>query len=218
MATLFTPTTEFVDIVDGLEAVTVRFPGSAGTTAVAHAKRRAISTREAAASGGRYTSTDVNWHLPISECPNQPKLGSKIVDADGVWWTVLDVMKCTRGTRWKCASRALEIVAGLDTTIRIQQARYSKSPSGAQVASYFDVVSGLKAKIQPVSATNARETGLDFTRRQFRIVVSKEVAIDNTMRVVGSDGTVYQIDGYEQTERLDVLPVILASTDPWPET
>lgn len=215
MATLFTPSTEFVDVVDGLEAVTVKFPGVASGTSVAHAKRRSITTREVSASFGRYTSGDVNWHLPVSELASQPKLGSKIVDSGGVYWTVINVENCTRGTRWKCASRALEIVAGLDTTIRIQRARFTKDNSGAAVSEFFDS-DVVKAKIQETGANNTVEASLSLTRRTFDIILAEEVNVDSTCQVIGPDGTAYQVDSYERAETIDSLPVIRASTDPWP--
>ena len=59
MTLAFDPSNDLVQVADGLEAVTLRrrgsTPGGPGTT-IAHALRRSVSTREAAASDGRYTA------------------------------------------------------------------------------------------------------------------------------------------------------------------
>lgn len=216
MTLTFDPSTDLETITDGLQAVTVKFPGSATSTSVTHALRRAVSIGEAEASKGRYTTSDVNWRFPQSECPTRPPLGSKIVDASGVYWTVLNVDNVVLSSGWRCMTRALEVVAGLNTTIRIDKAKASKGLAGEYKAEFFEYAS-LKARIQEVGSTSTRELGLKFARRQFRIIVSEEISVDNSMRVVGDDGTTYQVDGYEQAERIDALPVILASTDPYPE-
>lgn len=217
MTLTFDPSADFAAIVDGLEACTIKFPGSATSTSVTHALRRAISISEAEASGGRYTTSDVNWRFPQSECTTRPPLGTKIIDSDSVYWTVLNVDDICLRSEWRCASRALEVVAGLDTTIRIQAATASKGKAGEFKPLFFDVIGGLKAKIQEVSATQTREVGLKFMRRQFRITVAEQVSVDQKMQVIGADGTEYQIDGIEQLGRIDVLPVIFASTDPFPQ-
>ena len=81
-------------IADGLEAVTLARRGSTpgGTPApIAHALRRSVSIREAAASDGRYTTADVTWHLPVAELGQAPRLGNLIRSGDGRQWTVLEV-------------------------------------------------------------------------------------------------------------------------------
>lgn len=216
MTLAFDPSADFVTVVDGLQAVTVRFPGQATTTSVTNALRRMVSISEAEASNGRYTTSDVNWRFPQSECPTRPPLGSKIVDSDGVYWTVLNVDDVTLGSGWRCATRALEVVAGLDTTVRIDKAKASKGASGEYKPEFFEYAN-VKARIQETGATSTKELGLKFFRRQFRIVIAEPLVIDTSMKVIGADGTSYQIDGYEQAERIDQLPVIIASTDPMPE-
>ncbi|MGA2031671.1 MAG: hypothetical protein ABSG68_05405, partial [Thermoguttaceae bacterium] len=83
---------DLAQAADGRETV-VLFPGEADADAAAsvvlHALRRAVTTREAAASGGRYTTSDVTWHLPAAELSAPPQLADIIRDQDGCRWTVL---------------------------------------------------------------------------------------------------------------------------------
>jgi len=90
----FDPSSDFAEVVDGVESVTLNRRGSTpgGTgEAVQNALRRAVTVAEAAHSGGRFTASDVTWHLPCSELSNRPRLGDVITDGDGRRWTVLEV-------------------------------------------------------------------------------------------------------------------------------
>jgi hypothetical protein len=215
MTLTFDTSADFVTVVDGLEACTVKFPGSPTSTSVTHALRRAIGIREAEASGGRYTTSDVNWRFPQSECTTRPPLGSKIIDTASVYWTVLGVDDvCLRG-EWRCVTRALEVVAGLDTFVRIQRAQFTKDAAGAAVSEFFDETT-VKARIQEIGSTSGVESKLSMVRRTFEIILAEEVTIDSECQIVGPDGTEYQFDSYERAETIDSLPMIMASTDPWP--
>ena len=81
MTRTFDPSDDLARTADGLEAVTLRrrgsTPGGPGTT-IAHALRRSVSVREAAASAGRYTASNVSWHLPVAELDESPRLGDLI--------------------------------------------------------------------------------------------------------------------------------------------
>jgi hypothetical protein len=102
MSVGFDPSTDLVDVADGLEAVTLIPRRASEGTTIAHALPRMVSLREAAASGGQYTQADVRWHLPVEEYATRPALGDVIQDGDGTRWTVLEVEKATMGTRWGC--------------------------------------------------------------------------------------------------------------------
>src|SRR5687768_11209676 len=122
---LFTPSTEFLDVIDGLEAVTLVPRSGSASTAIAGAKRRAVTAAEAEASAGRYTHHDAVWHIAAAQLPAPPALGDRIVGGSGGSWTVLEVVRATRDTRWACRARNLAVEAGLDTVVRIQAAAWS---------------------------------------------------------------------------------------------
>ena len=58
MTATFDPGSDFEDVVDHFETVTLRRPDTPDTS-ITHALRRAVTVREAQASGGTYTTSDV---------------------------------------------------------------------------------------------------------------------------------------------------------------
>lgn len=215
--TAFSAATDFETVCDGLEAVTVRYPGAASGTSVSSALRRAVSTREMIASAGRYLANDMTWHLPIAQVATRPKLGTQIIDAAGVRWTVLNVDLQTMGNRWRCVSRALAIVNGLDTTVSIQRAVWGKGPAGDAIPNWHDAYASLPAKIQPVGGNVVREHGGKIFRGSVQVVLAERVPIDSSCRVVGEDGAIYKINGVTVPEDIGQLPVVDAVQVPWPE-
>src|SRR3990167_4966959 len=117
-------------LFDGLESVTIVKPGTTSTTSVASALRRGGTTREAAASQGKYTTADVVWHLPKSLVTTQPALGDKVLDSAAVYWTILDVTKATLGTRWKCVTRDVAGANRLDCWVAIERGVTVKGRGG----------------------------------------------------------------------------------------
>jgi hypothetical protein len=53
----------------------------------------------------------------------------------------------------------------------------------------------------------------DETERRYRIILETELVMDtigSDWRVLDSDGDLYIVERYEQAERIDTLPVIVA--------
>ena len=149
MSVGFDPSTDFEDITDGLEAVTLTPRFSSSTTAVTAALQRAVTTNEVQASDGKYLASDVRWHLPVAEVSSRPALGTRIVDAGGTYWIILDVQEATLSRRWRCICRNPAIAYGLDDTITIELASYSKGDGGAAEKSWKVWKAGVRARIQP---------------------------------------------------------------------
>lgn len=130
----FTPGDDFVAVTDGMSSVTLTQSQGSLSVEVMHALHRAMETKEAKQSGGRYTVNDVVWHLPASELPEPPRLGDLLVDAQGQRWTILQVQAATQGSRWRCVARNLTIVEGLDQTVGIEQAIHDRWAETAALA------------------------------------------------------------------------------------
>ncbi len=206
-------------IADGLEAVTLARRGSTpgGTpAAIAHALRRSVSMREAAASDGRYTTADVTWHLPVAELGQSPRLGDLIRSGDGRQWTVLEVRLTTLGTRWRCTTRSLAVVYGLDDTITILKATYVQGEGGAAEATWIPWRTGVRARIQPVQSRPGSQHESRQTITRCQIFVEDELALNPTHRIAGPDGTIYKVLGVTGAERLGELQTIEAEVTPWP--
>lgn len=205
MAIEFDPGDDLAGVVDGLTSITVTRPGSSATTDVAHALRRPIRTREAETSEGRYTASDVAWHLPASEMTTAPRPGDVIVDEDGRRWTVLDVEKTTLDARWRCVARSLALVHGLDQYIDVEKATYTKGEGGADQPTWQVWKTGLRAKIQSAEVEVRDEHDGRATVAGFKVFVADEVAVDHTHRIKGPDGAVYRVTGCRKADRIDAL-------------
>ena len=205
MAIEFDPGDDLAGVVDGLTSVTVTRPGSSAATEVAHALRRPIRTREAEKSDGRYTASDVAWHLPASEMPTAPRPGHVIVDVDGRRWTVLAVEKTLLDARWRCVARDLAVVHGLDQYIDVEEATYTKGEGGADRPTWQVWKTGLRARIQPAQVEVRDEHDGRATASGFRVFLADDVALDHTHRVKGPGGAVYRVTGYRKADRIDAL-------------
>lgn len=215
MAT-FSPAADFADVVDGLEAVTLLRRGSSTTVAVTHALERQVTTREAAASYGKYTQADVTWHLPAEECASAPLAGDQILDGDGVRWTILEVRKSTLGTRWACVCRDLVVAYGLNDTVAILKASYAKGTGGAQEPTWLAWKTGVRARVQPERAEVAVELGARRTAERFLIYIAEDVQLDHSCRVQDEAGAVYKIVAIRAREDIGGYTTIEAERTPWP--
>jgi hypothetical protein len=201
----FDPSDDLADVADGLTSVTVTRPGSSTTTDVAHALRRVVRTREAQRSEGRYTAADVTWRLPVSELSAAPRLGDVILDEEGQRWTVLDVHKTTLDGTWRCVSRNLAVVHGLDEYVDVEKASYSKGDGGADEPTWHTWKTGLRAKIQPARVEVKDQHQRRETRAGFTVFLAEDVVVDHTHRIRGADGTTYRVAGYRKADRIDAL-------------
>jgi hypothetical protein len=204
MSLSFDPGDDFANVADRLEPLTLLRPGSAATS-VGGALRAAVSTAEARASDGKYTAGDVVWHLPAGEVSSPPVPGDVIVDAAGGRWTVLAVGEATAGSRWRCVSRNLAIVHGLDQHVDIEQAVYAKGEHGAEQAAWRPWRTGVAARIQPVQSTATDEHQRRVTTAAFVVYLAESLAVDHTHRIKSPDGTVYRVVGSRRAERIDAL-------------
>ncbi|HEY4309852.1 MAG TPA: hypothetical protein VGN12_10410 [Pirellulales bacterium] len=209
MSVSFDPTGD-LSCCDGLETVNVRQLSGAAAGVVSGALRCHARLSEADTSDGRYTAADVVWHLPAEQLASAPTIGGVITDAAGARFVVLEVERATLGTRWQCRARNLAIVGGLDQAVVLQQATWTKTQSGAQVAGWHDVQINLSARIQAVQADIRIEYDRRMTRVTHKIFVADDIVIDHTYRIVsGTDA--YRVLGYERPASIDALFVILAA-------
>jgi head-tail adaptor len=200
---------------DGLEGVHVSLPGNSTPVAVAGALRRSVTTREAEASDGTYTASDLKWHLPVAQLESAPPLGSVITAADGEPWTVLEVAAQTLGERWLCWTRNLVIAGGLNQTITIQQATWTKTASGAPQATWTDYRTDLPARVQPISSRIEVQHDQRLARVTHQVFLAEQVLVDQNFRVL-HDGAVYNLLGYREPDRIDRLIVLDVELVPWP--
>jgi hypothetical protein len=218
----FDPQHDLAQVVDAVESVTLlrrgSSPGQPGTL-IAHALRRSTSTEETtfgnrseirkhADSDAHAQAADVNWHLPVEELPTAPQLGDVILDGAGCRWTILEVHRTTLGSRWRCYTRELAIVYGLDDTITILQAEYAKSEAGAAEATWQIWRTGVRARLQPLDVKVGVEHAARGAAVRFRVFLEDNFLFDHTFRIQGADGSQYQILWATGAPRLGELQML----------
>jgi len=220
VAVTFDPSTDFEDVVDGLEAVTIVRRGSS-TTSITNALQRAISDHEIAESNGQLKAGDVRWHFPTVEADTVPRLGDVVLDANEDRYTILDVQHATLEKRYRCIARNLRVYYGLDDTIDVLQAAWRKGRGGSMEVDHWDVwKAGIRARVQPIVS----DIGDEHESRRVAKPVSIMIELDlepefdpnQQHRVRTSDGTIYKVTGYTGAEQVGVLPSIQAEESPWP--
>lgn len=201
---------DLAEVADALQAVTLRRRGSDQATTIPHALRGAATRGEVEASDGQVHAADVVWHWPVAELAEAPRLGDLVVDAAGTRWTVLEVGQATVGTRWRCHTRNLLVSAGLDALVTIERAELVKGEAGALEPRWAAEWAGVRARIQPQQAQTRVDHAELRTERHYRITVAEELPVDSTHRVAAADGSTFRIVGWERSQRIDQLPVLLA--------
>jgi len=210
MAAGLDPQSDFAQVTDGLEPATLRRVDGSGAIAITSALRRAVTTREAAASDGKYTTSDVHWHLAAAELPAPPRLGDQIIDASSESWTILETQLATCGSRWNCTARNLALAGGLNTYVTILREVATKGPSGAVEPTFVPYASGVQARIQELSATRNEQHGRQSGIVKAKIYLAQQVLVDNGNRIQAADGTLYEVTGYERPDSIASLFTINA--------
>lgn len=213
---------EFDDERGGL----VRRYGPAQTWQVPHAKRRAISQREQAASGGAYTAQDVRWHIPAALLPQDFAFspGDAVVDQEDRRWTILEVQENKWKQTWGLTCRDLVLVHGLRDKVNIERHEIVYDGSGVAIqrwpSSSDDGLKGgenlyedLLCRVQETSGSIANERGIRGALRQYEVYVGQPLDITTDDRIFWQ-GRYLDITGWRQSELIDVLPVIEAQDRP----
>jgi head-tail adaptor len=203
------------DHFDGLTPVTVRSSDQSAINTVSGALRRAVTQREAAAADGKYTESDVKWHLPAVQIATPPEPGATITDTAGNVWTVLAVERQSLDNRWRCWTRDLAVAAGLDQLITVEKAVWNKSPSGAPVAAWAPLRTSLRARIQPREGRIDVEHDRRLVRITHEVYLAEPIPLDANFRIVHEE-VVYNVVSYQEPERIDRLPVVQVERVPWP--
>ncbi len=196
--------TDFAEIVDGLEEVTLRRRDGLTTVAVVAARRQNVNQREAEPSAGTVVESNAEWHLAFAE-DVAPHVGDVVLDANGGRWTILTAEELPMLARWKCATRDLRIAYGCGDRVDIERPIWSEGET-PEIVGWTYVATALPVRIQPLAlGVDEGEVG----RATFRIILGESVALQPHDRFVAGDGAIYLLESYEQAERIDVLPVAI---------
>ena len=204
MTLAFDPNSDFADVADRQQNVTLSRPGTSDAWNLSRAVRSSVRASEARASGGKYTEEDVVWHLDATEWDDSPRPGDVILEANSHRWTVLTARRTSTG-RWRCVCRDLAIEHGLDQYIDIEVATLSKDAAGAESVAWRPWRTGVRARVQPVRSTIDNDHDQTAFRRTLEIYTADQLTIDHTHRIKTPDGMVYRVVGCRNAERIDAL-------------
>ena len=199
--------TDFATITDNLKPVVI------DGTDVNACLRRAVGVREAAASGGKYTTSDTTFHLDSAEC-SAPAIGGTITDEDGVW-TILSVDWQTFVKRWRCVSRQLSITGGL--TVTIQQATYAKSATGAEEPTWANVSTGVSARVHYESADVETAHGNRVSMSSMKVYFAAAQTLGPGYRILASDGAILKVMSWNGFDEIDQFFTATCEVSKWPQ-
>lgn len=196
--------------------------------AVPIAKRRAVSIREQAASGGTYTGQDLKWHFKSRHAPQgfAAKPADVVVDAGGTRWTVLEVQSNVYRTLWSLTTRNLALSFGLADRIDVERAALSYDASGAAVKTFPPhggrvLYAGVLARVQPETEDILDTRGIRGSAQSVRIIVAKQllgldVAEDRVRWTDTATGqtTYFDLVRYVSAKLITDLPVLEARQVP----
>jgi head-tail adaptor len=210
------PADALAALVDGVLPAVLTRPGGAQTT-LPHTLRRRLTHREAEASGGRYTTADVRWHLDAGALPQPPEIGSTLTDHEGRTWTILQVDHDAHGRRWRCTARHLQLLPDDDERLTVQTAAWTKDARGALVAAWSDALADVPARVQPVESRLVVEHHRRLVRVTHRVYFQQPLPMASEYRLLRpSTAEVLHVVGLQHAERIDRLAVVLAHSGPWP--
>jgi hypothetical protein len=204
---------DFDAIVDTAEAATLKRRGSATTVALAKAWRYTSVAQESQAGVAGVARHDVTWQFAWPEAVDLPRIGDAILDAAGECWTILTVEVRGAGSRLRCSARNLRIAHALDDRIEIQQAMWGEGESGPEIVGWQTLRTAVPARIQPEQVTVDHTGDAPTSTATYRVLLADDTSLDHNHRLVGPDGTIYQILEYSQAERIDVLPIAIVRKD-----
>ncbi len=200
--------TDFRTVTDWLK------PASVDGLDVQTSLRRAISVKEAQASEGKYTSSDVAFHLDRAEVPQQPQLGTQIIDEDGIW-TILDVHWETLANRWRCVCRKLDIDPC--SIVSIQSATFAKSDSGALEPTFTTTAENVVAKIQLLGTDVDTDRSNRTTKQDAVVYFAQARDLNPADRIIALDGTVLKVLSWEGQDDITKLFSAKCEVSKWPQ-
>jgi hypothetical protein len=162
-----------------------------------------------AATGGRVVRTDVVWQIAWDNVNDDPRPGDWIVDADGRKWTVLAI-------EWRGARSRLNVetrqwaILGPTAWIDVQQAVWDDLGSGPEIVDWQTIQTAVPAWIQPLQTTVDTAADPISSTATYEVYLGEPLTLDHNHRVVGADGTVYELMDVTRAARIDRPAVLTA--------
>lgn len=212
-----------LEVMHGLDTFTLKVAGQADVALPSCVLTEPTDTHEMEPTAGQVPQMDQLIIWPIYRSPTQPPLGSCLVDADGIYWTILAIRRKQHVDTWEAHCRNLSIMAGTINQVTLLRAVYRKGRanearpiwkglfSGQHPPTSEDVIPG---RFQPAMELAQIKYGAEFTRETYRVVLDRPLPLElagGEYRMVNQAGERFRVLEYFQEQRIDKLPVCLVA-------
>jgi hypothetical protein len=211
-----------LEVMQGLDTMTLKVEGSADIVLDNCVVSEPIDTHEMEPSDGQVPQMDSLFVWPVYRSPAKPPLGSVLVDADDVYWTLLTVRRKQHVETWECHGRNLEVLPGVYNTITALKAVFGKGQANEAKPDWRGLVSGKRtptaedqftARIQPATEDAVLRFDAEWTKQAARIILDTPLRLDmanGEFRILSATGERYRILRYFDPQRIDRKSVIFA--------
>lgn len=202
---------------DNRETITFRSRDSAGNgtdRTLTDCKRRVLTTKELAASNGRYTGADLVWLVPTTILTGAGETAIKpydtITDSGSTQYVVLEAAEQGLRTFWRLVTRNMVIANQLYDTVNVQHPTITQTAAGHRSVTWATNATSVHCRVQPRQTDVFDDRGVRSTRTVYDVYFASGINATNSdgdmARLVW--GTVnLQIVNYTQAERIDALPM-----------
>ncbi len=181
---------------DGLEDIRFHFAGLSEVRQVPSALQRAVSVREAVASGGAYTTEDVQYLMLASAFDaTPPGVGGLIERLDrSEAWSVFGLDRIVHRTKYRAWCKRAVTLADLTDMLRIQSPSYGRDSDLVATLTWSDIAGGpLRGLIQEIDQSLTVEQDRRLVVVTHRIYCAAPRTVQAGHRVLDSDSMAYNI-------------------------
>jgi len=196
---------------DGLTTVTVTQAGTATEQEVDNALPRQVSLKEAEASNGVYTISDVKFNLDIADTDYEPKPGDTITD-DSKLWVVLAVDTATLETRYRCWCKLVDFNSNISETVTIKRSTWKKGSHGAVSATLTTVASGVETIVQDMQKKLMVKGDKRDVEVSHKLFFPQGTDIEPGDTIIDSSDNQYKVNAVSKLSKLDSYVVVDAVT------
>jgi len=208
-------------LLDGLQTAILKIDGSDDVTLEDCVGDEPITIREMEPVAGQVPQRDRLFFWPAA-LSVEPPLGAVLV-AGSVYWTILVVRYKDLVETWEAKCRNLSIVTAAANVATILKATYDHAQGGEARPTWHGAFSGqyppttadtIPAHFQPSAETAQILFGADYTEEVYRVVFDAPVPIElagGEYRLTDQQGYRYRVQKYYDENRIDKLPVAIAT-------
>lgn len=199
---------------DGIESVLFWFASTAESRRLATVLRSPVSVREAAASGGVYTTQDTRFAMLRSEFLEGalPEVGG-LIEVESEIWAVYGLDVIVHAAQYRAWCKRELIRGQLPATLRIQKPAYARDADLVLKPNWTDVISGAAGRVQEVLQELVVEHERRRTKVTHRVYAEVEEGVVQAGWRILCDGNTYnilRISGRGVLGTLEVFDVELA--------